>query len=777
MERYSPKVTIGLTNQQVEERIKSKLVNYDTVVSTKSNLQIIAANIFTLFNFLNLMLALALLLVCSYKNLLFMGVVICNIFISTIQELRAKRIIDKLSIIASTKLNVIRNGKIEKLLINEIVLDDLIEFQIGNQIVTDSIIIEGECEVDESFITGESKTIDKKVGDILLSGSFITSGSVISRVEHIGLDNYTATISKEAKYIKKTNSEIMHSLNKILKTIGIIIIPLGILLFVRQNSISNNTLTNSVINTVGALIGMIPEGLVLLTSTVFAIAVLRLSKHKVLVQELYAIETIARIDTLCLDKTGTITEGIMEVENIINLNKNYNIEEILSNLAHGFKEANQTIKALQNKYPKKTNYLISEIIPFSSLKKWSGISYQNKGTFIIGAPEFILNDTSSINIYLEKYSAENRILLLAHSKKQTINKTIPNDIEIIGLILIQDKIRENAIKTISYFDKQNVDIKIISGDSVLTVSNIAKRSGVKNYDKYIDLSKEKNINFDKIVEKYTVFGRVNPTQKKEIILSLKRLGRTVAMTGDGVNDVLALKEADCSIGLGNGTEAARNVSQLVLLDTNFSAVLKIVMEGRRSINNIERSATLFLVKTIFATILALLFLFINLPYPFIPIQLTLTSTVTIGIPSLVLALEPNHNIITGKFLPNVISKAMPAAFTIVINIISILILSQLFQIDIKNSSTMCVISNATIGFLLLYRISQPFDLLKKGLFISMLSLFIIQSIFFNKIFSLVLLQPIEIICLSLILLASLWFFKQFENLYQYILKKHPRWFK
>ena len=775
MIRYSPNIEIGLTEKQVKERKKNNLVNYDTVVPTKSIKQIILSNIFTIFNFLNLALAVAIFLVGSYKNLLFMGVVICNILISTIQELRAKRIIDKLSIISSSKVSAIREGKKIELSINEIVLDDLIELKIGNQIVTDSIILEGECEVDESFITGESKTIYKKNGDLLLSGSFIISGSVIAKVEHIGLDNYTAKISKEAKYIKKINSEIMYSLNKILKTVSVVIFPLGVILFLRQYNITDN-LEMSVVNTVAALIGMIPEGLVLLTSTVFAVAVLRLSKYKVLVQDLYSIETLARVDTLCLDKTGTITEGIMEVKEIINLNKNYNTNEILGNLAHDFKEANQTLIALKNKFTKLNTYKIKEIVPFSSDKKFSGITYEKEGTYIIGAPEFVLNNTKKIDKYLEEYSLEYRILVLVHSENSFINKEIPKNIEIVSLILIQDKIRKEAIDIIKYFNNQGVNIKLISGDNCKTVSSIAKRSGVINHDKYIDLSKEKNINYDEVVNKYSVFGRVNPTQKKEIILALKRNGHVVAMTGDGVNDVLAFKEADCSIGLSCGTEAARNVSNLVLLNSSFSSVLEVVMEGRRSINNIQRSATLFLVKTIFSTLLAIIFLFISLPYPFMPIQLTLTSTVTIGIPSLILALEPNKNIVKGNFLTNVISRALPSALTIVINIIIILILSQIFKINLEASSTMCVISNAAIGFLLLYNISKPFNLIKRTLFISMITLFILQIVFLREVFALVLLKPIEIICLLLVLLLSIKVFKYFVKLYQYVVKKYPKLF-
>lgn len=776
MIRYNPEIEKGLTNKQVEERINNKLVNYNAIIPTKTILQIITTNIFTLFNFINFILALAIILVKSYINLLFMGVIICNTLISIIQEIRAKITIDKLTILSNSKVKVVRNSNTLELDIDEIVLDDLINFEVGSQIVVDSIILDGECEVDESFISGEAKTIYKKVGDNLLSGSFVVSGKVIAKVEHIGLDNYTSKISKEAKYLKKVKSEILASLNKILKVISIVIIPVGLILFFKQINIGGNTISASVVNTVAALISMIPDGLMLLSSTVFAVAIIRLAKHKVLVKELYSIETLARIDTLCLDKTGTITNQIMEVKDIIKLNNNYNIDNILSNFAYSFDSVNSTLKALQNKFERKGDILVEKVIQFSSIKKWSLIETKEE-SYILGAPEFVLKDTTIIEKYLSKYSLDYRVLLLAYSKEKSENKKLPDNIIPLALILIEDNIRQEAPYIINYFDRHGVDIKIISGDNPLTVRSIAKRSGVKDYDKYIDLSKEDTPNYDYLVNNYTIFGRVDPYQKKELILALKRSGKIVGMTGDGVNDVLALKEADTSISFGNATEAARNVSQIILLDTNFSSVKEIVREGRRTINNIERSSMLFLVKTIFATILAIIFLFVNLPYPFIPIQLSLTSSLTIGIPSLVLALEANHNIVRGKFLTNVISKSLPAGLTMAINIVIILILSQTFNIGINESSTMCVISNATIGFMLLYKISKPFNLVKKTLFLSMLTLFILESIVLKDIFALVALNLIESLSLIVILLMSYFYLKQFYKLYERIVKRYPSFFE
>ncbi|MDD3187351.1 MAG: HAD-IC family P-type ATPase [Bacilli bacterium] len=773
MIRYNPDINIGLNQKQVNERIKNNLVNYDTVIPTKSKLQIIYKNVFNLFNSLNFILALAIILVNSYRNLLFMGVVISNTLISTIQELRAKKIIDRLSILSKSKLEVIRSGKIEKLSINEIVLDDLIILNPGSQVVTDSIIVDGTCEVNESFISGEANTIYKKEKEKLISGSFIVSGRVIVRVNHIGLDNYTAIISKEAKYIKKVKSDILSSLNKILKIISIIIVPLSIILFFKQLNVAGNTLESSVVNTVAAMIGMIPEGLILLISTVFAIAIIRLYKYKVLVQELYSIESLARIDTLCLDKTGTITEGVMEVKDIIKLDNSIDLNNILSNFSYNFKDVNQTLKAIQAYYKKKDNLIALKTYPFSSDKKFSGVRYKNISV-VIGALETIQNNEEKKQY--EEYSKNYRALTIAISDNDFIENDLPLNLRVIGFILIEDILKKDAKEIINYFQTNNVDIKIISGDNPVTVSNIAKKSGVIGYDKYIDIKEKKNLSYDYLVNNYNIFGRVNPKEKKELILALKRQGKIVAMTGDGVNDVLALKEADCSISFKNATEAARNVSQIILINSDFSSVKEIVKEGRRSINNIERSSSLFLVKTIFATILAIIFIFLNVSYPFKPIQLTLTSVVTIGLPSFILALEPNYSIVKGKYLTNVISKALPAGLTMVINIILILIASRIFNLSLDISSTMCVISNATIGFLFLYDISKPFNKLRTYLFISMILLFILQGIFLSELYYLVVLTPLSILIEILILLSSILYFKLFQNLYEYILKKHSKFF-
>ncbi len=758
IERYNPLLDVGLTSEQVLSRFQNNLINYDTTIPTKSIKQIIATNIFTLFNLINIILGVFVILVGSYKNLLFLGVIFCNVVIGTIQEIRSKKMIDKLSVISSMKLRVIRDGVIENIDINNIVLDDIIIFELGNQVVVDSYILDGSVEVNESFITGEADPIVKRKGDILLSGSFIVAGKCKAKVEHIGNDNYTSMISSEAKYIKKVNSEIMNSLNKIIRFVSYIIFPLGLFLFLQQLSIDGNNIQNAVISTVAACVGMIPEGLVLLTSTVLAVSVIRLSKYNVLVQELFCIETLSRVDVLCLDKTGTLTEGKLELVDVIPYNNNYNIDDVLSAFATSFEVKNPTLEAIISKYNKKTNYKVKNVINFSSDKKYSAIEFEQYGAFIMGAPEFILDRIpSDLGKLIEQYSCCYRTILLAHSKTLNIKGC-----EAIAIILIKDKVRPNAKKTLNYFKEQGVQIKIISGDNPLTVSSVAHDCGF-NSQKYIDARTLLTDNdLKESILEYDIFGRVTPIQKKKIISFLKEMGHTVAMTGDGVNDCLALREADCSIALSTGSEVTRNVSQLVLLDSDFGSMPHVVLEGRRTINNIERSATLFLVKTIYSILLAFVFIFISRPYPFMPIQLTLTSVVTIGIPSFILALEPNKERIRGHFFFNVIGRAIPTALTIILNIIIIMLVSELFKFSFEESSTLCVILTGYTGFTLLYRLCKPFNLIRFILFISMLSLFIFQIVVFRNLYSLTLLT-INMIIVMLVLMVITYFITKFLN--------------
>ena len=741
-------INTGLNDFEIEDRISRNLINYDTSIPTKSIKRIIFDNVFTLFNIINVVLGLCIFFTGSYRNMLFLGVVICNTLISTIQEIRSKMTIDKLSLLVETKANVIRNKKNVKIDVNDIVKDDLILFKMGNQIMVDSVILEGNVEVNESCITGESDLIYKKVGDLLLSGSYIVSGSCKAKVHNVGIDNYSSKISSGAKYVKKVNSEIMSSLNKIIKIISILIIPVAILLFLNQYFLTENNVNDSIINTVAALISMIPEGLVLLTSTVLAVSVIKLSKHNVLVQELYCIETLARVDVICFDKTGTLTEGKMRVSEYISLS-DLDEKKALREFCNTLND-NNTMDAIKEKYGVSNKWKVEEAIPFSSEKKWSLVTFENHGSYIIGAPEFILKDISKIKSSLDEYSKHGRVLLFAHSNQKVLSKRLPNDIEVLGLILLEDTIRKESLKTINYFKKQGVEVKIISGDNPNTVKNVAEKIGLK-FNKTIDMS-DINSNGIKDYSCYSIFGRVTPSQKQEIIKELKKT-HTVAYVGDGVNDVLALKEADCSIAPINGSDIARTVSQLVLMDSNFDSLPVIVNEGRKSINNIERSSSLFIVKTIYATILALIFIFINMKYPFIPIQLTLTSALTIGIPSFFLALEPNYEKIKGNFFINIFSKAFPTALTIVINIIFAVIIGDILNLTEEQVSTISVVLTGFIGFLHIYIISRPMTIMRASLLSILITVFVMGIVGLRNLFSLAFITP-YLLLLTVVLMAN-----------------------
>ncbi len=730
----------GLSSEQVKKKMDLGQVNYNTDVPTKSINRIILDNTLTLFNILNLILGAAVFLVGSYKNLIFLGVMFCNIAIGIFQEIRAKKTIDKLSIISSVKVHVVRDGRIQDIGVNDIVLDDIIELSNGNQVPSDCILLSGNCDVNESLLTGESDSIHKNVGDKLLSGSFIASGRCRARVECVGSDNYVSSISAQTKYIKKVNSEIMTTLKRIIKLVTIIIIPIGIFLALNQYDVSRD-IKHTVLSTVSQLIGMIPEGLILLTSTVLAVSVVRLSKQQVLVQELYCIETLARVDVLCLDKTGTITEGCMELVDVIPYGnfKNEKLEAALTALTSGLDDNNATFSAIRERFPNSSDWVCSNIMPFSSEKKWSGAYFEKEGSYIIGAAEFILKDKipRDLSKLLEKYSKGYRSLIIVHSKNDFNERDLPDDIEVCGLLLLVDKIRKEAPQTLKFFEEQNVDIKVISGDNVLTVSDVARRAGVKDYDKCVDATTLKtDEDIEKAINENAVFGRVTPAQKKKFVQALQSHGHTVAMTGDGVNDVLALKEADCSVAMASGSDAARNVSQLVLLNSNFSSMPKVVAEGRRSINNIERSASLFLVKSIYMAILAIVFIFVNLSAPFQPIQMTLLNMFTIGIPSFVLALEPNKNRIKGQFFNNIMRSALPGGIATALSIILVIVSEHSFDMSHEEYVTLAVTIASIMGIMVLYKKCLPFNKIRIALFVCMIAGLSIGILCFHRLFSL-----------------------------------------
>lgn len=756
----------GLTSKQVKQRQETNQVNYDTTVPTKSIKKIIYDNFFTLFNIINLLLGIAIFLVGSYKNMLFLGIIIINTAISTIQEIHSKKIVDKLSIMASSVVKVIRDGKKQEISIYELVIDDVVEFQTGSQIPTDSILLEGDVQVNESFITGESDSIYKKNGDMLLSGSYIVSGKCIAKVEHVGEENYTAKISSGAKYVKKINSEIMNSLGKIIKFLTFAIIPIGIGLFYTQLQIDDTTFQEAVVKSVAGIIGMIPEGLVLLTSTVLAVSVIRLSKQKVLVQELYCIETLARVDTLCLDKTGTLTEGVMEVKDFVPVNQTKEqMANVLANLAIVSEDENATIEAIRSYFTKvEKQWKPLQKYAFSSQTKWSGIGFEGEGTYLLGAPEFIVK--SNFDQYKEtitQYAKDYRVLVVAYTKEEIKDHTLPENVELIGYVLVLDKIRKEAKQTLQYFEKQGVDIKIISGDNPITVSKIAKQVGVKNYEQYIDMTTLQNEEeIKEVALKYTIFGRVSPNQKKLLVQAMQKANKTVAMTGDGVNDVLALKTADCSIAMANGSDATKAVSQLILLDSNFSSMPKVVAEGRRTINNIQRSATLFLVKTIYSGLLAIMFLFMGEAYPFIPIQMSLIGTITIGLPSFILALEPNHERIKGEFLKNVIVRALPTGLTVILNIFVLAILNKKGILLEEQYSSLCVIGTGVCGIILLFTLAKtrkeehsklPVSVFRLSLAIVVTLLFLIGLTTFNWWFNITPLKPILNLIIRIVVIS------------------------
>lgn len=712
----------GLSLAEVKNRMEQGQVNINVDVKTKSIGRICAENILTLFNIINFVLAATLLAVGSYKNMLFMGVIICNTMIGIIQEIRSKRAVDKLSIVVSEKAEVYRDGSLCEIPIEEIVMDDVLRLSRGNQIPSDLKVVCGECMVNESLLTGESDLIAKKQGDALMSGSFLASGQCIAKVVHVGKDNYASKINRSAKYIKKVKSEIMTTFNRIIQFVSLIIFPLGAILFYNQFTAEGATASSAVVNTVAALIGMIPEGLILLTSTVLAVSVIRLSQHKVLVQQLYCIETLARVDVLCLDKTGTITCDEMELKQVVPLfdYPEENIHEILSCIANSSQDDNSTMKALKEHYKNTTTNSVVRFIDFSSEKKWSGCLMNDGCGYVIGAGEFILKERFSlISETIESLAGTNRVLTLAKvADGFSEDNDILGEAQPIALVMIQDKIREEAQQTIQYFIEQDVQLKVISGDGATTVSNIAKEAGIPFAEQVVDattLQTEEQIT--DAAERYSVFGRVTPQQKQKLIKAMKANGHTVAMTGDGVNDVLALKEADCSVAMAAGSDAARNVAQLVLINNDFSAMPKVVAEGRRTINNIQRSSSLFLIKTLFSMILGLLTVFVHLRYPFQPIQMSLVGAFTIGIPSFILALEPNKDRVTGNFFWNIISRAIPGALTIVANISLIYLCQRWFHLSYQQVSTMAVVLTALTGILLLIRISVPFTPIRTALLI------------------------------------------------------------
>ncbi len=770
-----PIYKIGLSDEEVNIRKQKNLVNFNNEPTTKSIKEILRDNIFTYFNIVNSILCALMILAGilglrvfeALKNSTFMGVLIINTIISTVQEIVSKRIVDKLSVLASTKVKVIRN-KEEKLVdINDIVLDDIMKLEIGDQIVCDSIILNGSVEVNEAFISGESDSLSKKENDTLLSGSFIVSGICYAKVINVGENNYISKISAEAKYSKKVNSVIMETFVKILKVLSVVIVPVGIILMYNQYLITGN-FTDAVFHSVGALIGMIPDGLLLLTSSVMAVSIIRLGKVNTLVNELYSIETLARVDTICLDKTGTITEGKMKVNKIIPFNgfSDNDIDSVLMNYAYSFSTSNSSLEAIKEKYQVKGDYIVSKKEEFSSERKFSGVTFFEKGTYYLGAPEYLLDDIKSYEEELNKVS-DYRVLALVKTNEEVSIK--PCNAKLMALILIEDIIRKEAPSTLEYFKKQKVDVKIISGDSYKTVVAVAKRAGLENI-KGIDATLINENNIEEYTD-YDVFGRVKPHQKKMIIKALQNKGHTVAMVGDGVNDCLALKQSDCAVTFGNASDAAKSVSQIILLDSNFSNMPKVVNEGRRTINNVERSASLLLIKTIFTSILVIICLFMKSEYFYLPIHLSLITTCTISIPSFILALEPNNEKVKGNFMLNVIKKSIPPALTVVFNVVLITLFKKEFNIDPSLATTLIVIMTATTGFIFLFKLCKPFNVLRASMITILIGIFVYALLFWYDFFDLTSITFSTILLYIVFGTASIQIFTRLDNFTEYIINK------
>ncbi|MEF9971219.1 MAG: cation-translocating P-type ATPase, partial [Oscillospiraceae bacterium] len=655
---------MGLNAGQVAERLENGCSNVSIDPPSKTVGQIIRTNLLTYFNIVFFALAICVIAVGSWVNLTFMPVVLANSVIGIIQELRSKKMLDKLSIISSPKGVVVRDGARRTVDISETVRDDVVIFATGNQIFADAVVISGECQVNEALMTGEADEIRKNVGDELMSGSFVVSGSVYARLTRVGRDSYVSRLTLESKKSRgQKQSEMMRSLSSLVKWIGIALIPIGTLMAIKEIAWLHGSVQSGVVSTVGALVGMIPEGLYLLTSLALVAAVVRLAQRKTLVHDMNCIETLARVDVLCVDKTGTITENKMIVEDICPLCEDRfvadDIRMIMSDYVYAMQDDNDTMAALRKYFTGAPNQTALETLPFTSVKKYGGVSFHQDETYILGAPDVILGeDYSKYSDEIEKYSKKGcRVLLLALYDGKLTDESLTEDILPLSLVLLANKIRKNAPETFQFFAQQGVSIKVISGDNALTVSEVAKRAGIENAEKYVDA---RSLTDDRMIREatreFTVFGRVTPDQKRKLVRAMKADGHTVAMTGDGVNDVLALKEADCSVAMASGSDVACQVSHVVLLDSNFGAMPSVVMEGRRVINNIERSAALFLVKNISSFVMALISLVFTFTYPVTPAQLSLVSVLTIGIPSFVLAMEPNNSLVKGNFMRNVLYR-------------------------------------------------------------------------------------------------------------------------
>jgi len=729
----TPDPSEGLSTGEVRLRTAAGLYNREIDPPTKTVKEIFLSNICTYFNLVFTAIAVLVLLTGRIENLTFMGVVFCNTVIGIVQELRSKKTLDKMALLTSRQCTVVRDGVQQSVGVNDTVRDDIVVFHAGDQIFADAEVVAGECFANESLITGEADEIKKTLGDELTSGSFIISGQCFAVLTRVGAESFASKLTIEAKKSKnRGKSEMMNSLTKLVKWIGIALVPFGIALYLKEVLILDTPWRDAIIRTSGALTGMIPEGLYHLTSLALVASILRLAKKKTLVHEMDCIETLARVDTLCVDKTGTITENKMVVEDTVALCPDRytrdDVRLLMSDYVFAMQADNDTMIALKRFFSEEHSQTAERILPFSSSRKYGGVSFHRDECYILGAPDIILGaavtDYASV---IDEYLAKGcRVLLLARYYGDLEDQGIPERKLPIALILLSNKIRPEAPETFRFFARQGVDIKVISGDNAAAVSNVAKRAGIRGAENYVDartLDTDDKI-YD-AVERYTVFGRVTPDQKRRFVRALRDYGHCVAMTGDGVNDVLALREADCSIAMASGSDVAAQASHIVLLDSDFSAMPAVVAEGRRVINNIERSASLYLSKNIFSFLIALISLIFVLPYPFSPAQLSLVSMLTIGLPSFVLAMEPNESLIKGRFMTNILYRALPAGLTNVFMIIGAILFYVAFNMTDEAMSTICALISCTVGMVMLFVTCRPFNKVRTVLFWGILVLMVL----------------------------------------------------
>ncbi len=757
---------IGLTSEEVRERIDNGLTNHADISTQKTVGQIVKSNLFTYFNLIFLILTVLLCIVGSFRNLTFLPVIIGNTVIGIFQELRAKKTLDKMSMLNAPHSIVVRDGEQQKIQSEELVKDDIIILSAGNQICADATVLSGSISVNEALLTGESDEIKKKSGDGLMSGSFVVSGQCYAKLDKVGNESYISQLTAQAKAMGDgEQSEMIRYINKLVKWVGIIIIPVGIILFCQAYIMNGETFKKSVVSMVAAVLGMIPEGLYLLTTVALALSTIRLAKKQVLLHDMKSIETLARVDVLCVDKTGTITEPGMQVTELVISGRCGDAEmdkrafaHLLADYSAVIEDNNATMEAIRayvakNEIEKGSRTLL-KTQPFTSANKYSKVSFV-EGDYMLGAPEFIMKDRyEEISGEIEEYQSKGyRVLLMAESGEDSIGSVRPlGGISPIGYIVLSNPIRENAESTFTYFKEQGVAIKVISGDNPATVSEVAKRAGIDGAENYVDastLASEKDIT--EAVDKYTVFGRVTPKQKQLIVRALQKQKHTVAMTGDGVNDILAMKDADCSIAMASGSEAAAQAAQTVLLDSDFGRMPYVVFEGRQVVNNIQRSASLFLVKNIFSLLMAIFSAIFAITYPLEPSQISLISMFTIGLPGFLLALEPNRDRIEGNFMVNVMLKALPAGLTDVLSVGALVICGQVFNLPSEDIATAGTMLLAVVGFMIIIKISHPFNKMKYGVLLINIIGLLFCGLFLGRLFAI---ESISNICFLLMVVFA-----------------------